>query len=137
MRTNMTTKVTMGLIGGIVLVAAGCTVSTSTGHHSLPVDGLPTIPAGGCEEVGGPSTLPGGATTSYSITDDVGDAMNIAVVDAQFGCSAASSDTAYRSVYGTVYASDIVPATSTYNLVIECANLAANCIPTVDYWDYD
>ena len=130
-------KATRGIIGAIVLMAAGCTVKNSAGSHSLPVDGLPTIPAGACLFVGGPSVIPGGADTSYSISDDVGDDMDIAVIDDAYACDPTPSDTAYTTGVGSIATSDIIPATSTYNLAISCFNIAASCIPTVDYWDYD
>jgi hypothetical protein len=133
----MTMKATRGIIGAIVLMAAGCTAKNSTGGHSLPVDGLPTIPAGTCLFVGSPSVIPGGAETSYSITDDVGDDMDIAVIDDAYACDPMPSDTAYTNGVGSIATSDIIPATSTYNLAISCFNIAASCIPTVDYWDYD
>jgi hypothetical protein len=138
MRTNMTMKATMGLIGGIVLVAAGCTVTTSTGKHSLPVDTLPTIPAGTCVFVGGPSGIPGGAETSYSISDDIDD-MDIAVIDDAYACDPIPGDIAYTTGVGSVSNNGTIPATSTYNLAIACFNDPAvgACIPTVNYWDYD
>lgn len=124
---------------GLLVFAIGCGGgggggsggTTFTLDANDPVD----IPAGGCVLVAGPEVIPGGAVTSYSVFDSNADDMDIGIVDDSFGCAPASG-LAYTTGTGSVSASDVVPVTSTYNLVISCFNLVETCIPTVDSWTY-
>ena len=143
MRMRNTTKTTkgmgigigigIGMIGAMVLLAAGCSVST---QHTLDSNDVLDILPGECFPVF-TANIPGGATTSYSIFDNVGDDMDIAVVDSSVGCDPTSADTAFTSGVGSVQSSGTIPVSSTYDLQIFCANAVADCIPTVDSWTYE
>jgi hypothetical protein len=138
MRMRNATKTTVGmgmgigLLGAIVLLAAGCSVST---RHTLDSNDQLDIFAGECFVVTS-ANIPGGAVTSYSISDP-GDAMDIAVVDSSVGCDPTPADTAFTSGTGSVSFSDTIPISSSYDLQIFCANALADCIPTVDSWTYE
>jgi hypothetical protein len=123
----------MWMIGTTLMAMAGCGASRVT--HTLDANDPVDIPAGGCVLVAGAS-IPGGATTSYSVFDDNADDMDIAVVDSSLGCDPTVADTAYTSGVGSVNARDTIPASSNYNLVISCFNVVETCIPTVDDWNW-
>jgi hypothetical protein len=135
MRTNMTMKATMGLIGGIVLVAAGCTVKTSTGggNHTLAASILPSVPPNSCAIVAGPASVPDLTDMAYSIHNDFLDDF-----DAGVDLGDCSLYYAYGIAPGTdVAESETVPF-GTYYLEINCLGNGGNfCQPTVDYWTAD
>src|SRR6202142_1495485 len=118
---------TVGTIGTIFLFLAGCGSSRVT--HTLDANAPVVIVAGGCVLVAGPYSIPGGATTSYSVYDANQDDMDIAVVDDSFCCNPTSADVGYTSGVGSVKSSDAIPVSSTYNLAIGCFNIVDDCIP--------
>jgi hypothetical protein len=134
MRT-MTTKMTMGTLGAIFLLVAGCSSSSSVHNLDQPNDGV-DVPAGTCVLVAGAS-IPAGATTSYTVSDDFGDDMDIAVVGAEFGCDPTPADVAYTTGIGGGRGSGQVPVSDNYNLAISCFNSIADCLPTVDSWTWE
>jgi|HubBroStandDraft_5_1064220.scaffolds.fasta_scaffold215885_2 hypothetical protein len=143
MRT-MKTKTTMaaGALGAVLLLAAGCGGSSGPSGggpvvHVLDSNDPIDVPAGTCAAVAGPFSIPGGASTTYSIADDNDDNMDIAVIDASANdCSPITSDTAYTTGAGPGSGQGTIPVTSTYILAISCLNLVETCIPTVDSWTY-
>jgi hypothetical protein len=123
----------IGMLGAIVLLAAGCSVST---QHTLDSNDLLDLFPGECLVVAS-ANIPGGALTAYSVSDNVGDDMDIAVVDSSVGCDPTAADTAFTSGTGSVSFSGTIPVSSSYDLQIFCANLVADCIPTVNSWTYE
>jgi hypothetical protein len=138
MRTmkTMTTMAT-GALSAILLLAAGCGGSgNSSVVHVLDSNDPVDIPAGSCVAVTPPAAIPGGALTSYNISDDNQDDMDIAVVDSSIGCDPTTADTAFTTGTGGGQGSGVIPVDSTYILAISCFNLVETCIPTVNSWTW-
>ncbi len=132
MRRNMTMKATRGIIGAIVLMAAGCTVKNSTGGgaDTLVANAHETVPFGTCVAVEGPYSVVSGTDFEYSVINTYNDDFDVGIDTG--GCDLTY---AYSVAAGNDVANgDIVPAGS-YYLEISCqTNGGLPCQPLLDYW---
>jgi hypothetical protein len=129
MKTTKTKTATMGMIGAIVLVAAGCTVKT-TGTHTLAANVLPDVAPNTCAIVAGPASVPDFTDMAYSIFNNFND---------DFDAGVDTGDCSLFYAYGTAPGTDVAKVETvplgTYYLEISCLSNGGNfCQPTVDYW---
>ena|ERR1022692_1501075 len=132
MKTTKTKTATMGMIGAIVLVAAGCTVKTS-GTHTLAANIVQNVPPSSCAIVAGPASVPDLTDMAYSIFNNYND---------DFDAGIDTGDCSLFYAYGIAPGTDVAEAETvpqgTYYLEISCLSNAGNfCQPTVDYWTAD
>jgi hypothetical protein len=119
-------------IAAVVLFLGGCHVST-TADHILASNAPESVPAGGCVPVEGPFPIPGGATFDYSVSD-VGDfdVMTVGIIDDAFGC-AFSQGYGVTSGTGSVSNSTEDVVDGEYDFVVQCNNLSADCVFSLDW----